>query len=332
VWRLLIVAFLALTCIASAVAQSNRPSPSPGRGNQQPKSIAQPAQQQPAADQRGTDNAPLIVRVIPTPKTEQESTQDQTQRDDESSANWWMVRLTGVIAIIGLIQAFVFWVQAGRLKATIIKMDEIATGQTNDMQDSIAQAGRAAAAMEHVAHAMAENVENLKITVGINREIADRQKLVTELQSRAYLSVIFNGIVPQDSTTGIRFQPSVMLINNGNTPAYKVIFRTATDVLPHPLPNDFGFPLPDALPHRSISVIGPRLHKIMSAVVPKLYSDVEVEQIKIGIGQRLHMWGHVTYEDAFGIERYVKYSFSFYYLADGKSSMSTDTAHHNDSS
>jgi len=185
--------------------------------------------------------------------------------------------------------------------------------------------------MENVARAMAENVENLKITVGINREIADRQKIVTELQSRAYLSVIFNGIVPQDGATGIRFQPSVMLLNNGNTPAYKVVFRTATDVLPHPLPNDFGFPLPDVLPHRSISVIGPRLHKIMSAVVPKIYPDVEVEQIKMGIGQRLHMWGHVTYEDAFGIERFVKFSFSFYYLADGKSSMSMDTAHHNDS-
>jgi hypothetical protein len=317
-----LLAILLLVAVATiAAAQSKR----------QPEPIPQRTQQQSTTDQRGTDNMPLVVRVLPAPKTAEEAAQDQSQRNDEASANWWMVKLTGIIALIGLIQAFVFWVQAGRLKATITKMDEIATGQTNDMQDSIAQAGRAAAAMERVAQAMAENVENLKTTVGINREIADRQKLVTELQSRAYLSVIFNGIVPQDSKTGIRFQPSVALLNNGNTPAYKVVFRTATDVLPHPLPNDFGFPLPDALPHRSISVIGPRLNKILSAVVPKLYSDVEVEQIKIGVGQRLHMWGHVTYEDAFGIERYVKYSFSFYYLADGKSSMSMDTAHHNDS-
>jgi hypothetical protein len=329
-WRFGIIAFVALWGAGVAVAQSNRPSPGPGGANQQPKPIAQPAQQQSAADQRGTDDAPLIVRVVPAPKTEQEAAQDQAKRDDESAANWWMVRLTGIIAIIGLIQAFVFWVQAGRLKGTITKMDEIATGQTNDMQDSIAQAGRAAVAMENVARSMAENVENLKITVGINREIADRQRLVTELQSRAYLSIQFYGMVPQNAATGIRFEPRINLVNLGNTPAYDVVSRTAADVLPTPLPEDFAFPLPAVVPTRSVSTIAPRLNKILSAVVPKIYPDVEVEQLKGGVGQRIHIWGEVFYKDAFGIDRYVRFSQSFFWLSDGQNVMSSDTNRYND--
>jgi hypothetical protein len=313
---------LALTfCIAAvASAQSNR----------QPQPVPQRTQERTAPDQRGTDNSPVVVRVLPTPKTAEEAAEDQAKRDDESSANWWMVRLTGLIAIIGLIQAWVFWKQAGRLKETIDKMDEIAQGQTNDMQDSITQASRAAVAMEGVANSMAENVENLKVTVGINREIADRQKLVTELQSRAYLSVQFYGVVPQNTATGVRFEPRVSVVNLGNTPAYNVVFRTAADVLPLPLPEDFAFPLPAPLPNRSVSTIGPRLNKILHAVVPKIYPDVEVEQLKGGVGQRIYMWGEVLYRDAFNIDRYVRFSHSFFWLEDGKTVMSSDTARHND--
>jgi hypothetical protein len=111
--------------------------------------------------------------------------------------------------------------------------------------------------MERVAKAMAQNAESVKTSVAMQREIADRQKLVTELQSRAYLSIVLVGVVPQNSDTGYRYEPRLGIVNNGSTPAYDVSFRASSDLCHFPLPPDFAFPLPEAIPSRSISVIGP---------------------------------------------------------------------------
>jgi hypothetical protein len=56
------------------------------------------------------------------------------------------------------------------------------------LESSLAEASRSASAMESVA-------KSLETTSAINREIADRQEVVTELQSRAYLSIVFIGVV-----------------------------------------------------------------------------------------------------------------------------------------
>ena len=215
---------------------------------------------------------------------------------------------------------------------------DIASQHASHMENSVAQSARAADAMEGVATAMATNVETVKGVALTNQGIAERQKLVTEMQSRAYLSVGLQDMISQNLTTPVkvRFEPRMRLVNDGvMTPAYKVTYRVAADVLPHPLRSDFEFPLPDALPTRSVSTIGPRQQKILSAVVPKLYSDEEAEQIKIGNGQRLHIWGRVDYGDAFKIRRYVKFCMTFGWVgkfADGNDIiMGYDTAHHNDS-
>ena len=78
-----------------------------------------------------------------------------------------MVGLTAVIAAIGIVQAAVFGIQARRLRQTIEKMDKIAADQTRDVRDSIAQATRAAAAMEGIANSMAKNVESVNETVSL---------------------------------------------------------------------------------------------------------------------------------------------------------------------
>ena len=118
-------------------------------------------------------------------------------------------------------------------------------------------------------------------------------------------------------------------MNDGNTPAYQVTYRTAADVLPHPLRDDFEFPLPTVVPTRSVSTIGPRHHKIISAIVPKIYSDPEALQIKIGIGQRIYMWGEVSHKDAFGIDRRLRFSQSLMWMAEDKI-MAYDTTHYNE--
>ncbi len=79
-------------------------------------------------------------------------------------------------------------------------MDEIAKSQTADMRASIGEATRAATAMDAIAVSMAISVESIKQSVQISKDIANQQKLVGELQSRAYLSVQFEDAIYQDAT------------------------------------------------------------------------------------------------------------------------------------
>jgi hypothetical protein len=200
---------------------------------------------------------------------------------------------------------------------------------SSHLESSINEASRSATAMEKVANAMAENAESVKTSVTMQREIADRQKLITELQSRAYLSIVLMGVVPQNSDTGYRYEPRLAIVNNGSTPAYDVSFRASSDLCHFPLAPDFAFPLPEAVPTRSISVIGPHQNKILTVPVPRIYSEQEVQALKLGITQRIFAWGVVAYRDAFGLDRRVRFCQSFVCLANDNV-MGFDTNRHND--
>lgn len=117
--------------------------------------------------------------------------------------------------------------------------------------------------------------------------------------------------------------------NRGSTPARNIRFTMVADVLPFPLRDDFLFPLPAESVGRS-SAIGPGLHKIIFAVVPKLYSETEAEQIASGRGQRIAAWGIVEYKDAFGIDRFVRFGFTYFRIAE-KQWMCQDTTRNNES-
>ena len=71
----------------NAVRQNLQP-PTPSREGDKPQQKAPPAQPQAADDLRGTDKSPVVVRVLPTPKTQEEATNEKTQCDDQSAANW----------------------------------------------------------------------------------------------------------------------------------------------------------------------------------------------------------------------------------------------------
>lgn len=319
----------AVVLVLIVLGQSQPPSPTTPIKSKQPKEPAASRQKKPPADERGSEQSPVVVKVLPPVKTDEETANDKTKDLDQSSANWWMVRLTGAIVFIGGVQTIVFGLQARRLKQTITKMDEISSQQAKDVQASITEAIRVSKAMEGIATSMAASVESVKESVQITREMADRQKLITELQSRAYLAVLFDGMVPQNIETGVRFEPRMRIENRGNTPASNIRFSVVVDVLPFPLNDDFVFPLPiEMLGHSS--VIGPGLHKIISGVVPILYEEPEGTKISNGVGKRIVLWGLITYRDAFSIERFVRFGFTHFMI--GKDQwMSQDTVKHNDS-
>jgi hypothetical protein len=95
------------------------------------------------------------------------------------------------------------WDSAERQLDQFRRSLNIASQHASHMENSVAEAARAADAMERVATAMAANVEIIKGVALTNQDIADRQKLVTELQSRAFISVGF-----------------AMMLNQNNEPRY----------------------------------------------------------------------------------------------------------------
>jgi hypothetical protein len=266
------------------------------------------------------------------------------QQNNQHTANTTFYNFTltdALIAIFTLGLLVVAWRQADILnnQATVMSrqetlMDEIAKGQTADMRASIAEANRAARAMEGIAVSMATSVESVKKSVQVSREIADQQKLIGGLQSRAYLSVQFDHAIYQDAAHV--FEAMAIVVNRGNTPAYDVTFKTAADILPYPTPHDFDFAIPAANIGTSVSMIASGLTKIIRRRVVDPVAEDQIEIIKSGTGTRiLKMWGVINYRDAFNEQRYTNFAFNIYWAGkrpDGTDIiMSLDTAHHNES-
>src|SRR5713226_1393554 len=68
--------------LASGFALSQGNTPRDGKGKQG----KQQTEQAPAADQRGTEQSPVIVRVVPTPKSESETAKDARDRQEKAEA------------------------------------------------------------------------------------------------------------------------------------------------------------------------------------------------------------------------------------------------------
>jgi hypothetical protein len=102
------------------------------------------AQKIPEADKRGTLDAPLIVKSIPSEKSQQE-TDDDARKKDEKRWNDRVAIFIGIATgIILFLQLIVFGWQARRLKQTIDTMKDLGSKQSDDMHASIAIAKESA--------------------------------------------------------------------------------------------------------------------------------------------------------------------------------------------
>jgi hypothetical protein len=116
---------------SDGLAQQQPPprKPAPALPLPPPSSTTQPnqsnqgegakTQQNRDADQRGTQGKPVIVKVLPAEKTAAERAQEVKDREDKAGADWWMVRLTAVLAIVGIGQGIVFAIQAIQLRNSV---------------------------------------------------------------------------------------------------------------------------------------------------------------------------------------------------------------------
>ena len=61
----------------------------------------------------------MVVKVIPPKITAEEATADKKERKEKQESDWWLVRLTAVLALIGVLQVIVFGWQARRLRQSV---------------------------------------------------------------------------------------------------------------------------------------------------------------------------------------------------------------------
>lgn len=119
--RAILVALFSIAVALNVYAQS------PKQKQPLPKSDA--AQHDTKPDERGTNEAPLIIKVLPPPDEAEKTAADKQERQDKSKSDWSLVGLTGVLAVIGVAQIIVFSIQAYRLRQTVDEM-KIATKAT----------------------------------------------------------------------------------------------------------------------------------------------------------------------------------------------------------
>jgi hypothetical protein len=101
----------------------------------QPK---KPLQQSAPADQRGTQESPLVVKVEPTVKTPEEAAQETQDRNQKLANDGNAVKLTGILAAIAFLQLLVYGYQAAKLRATVKSAGE----QAEAMERHIGEAAR----------------------------------------------------------------------------------------------------------------------------------------------------------------------------------------------
>ena len=142
--------FVCFALLISLVSQ--HPLQSAQKRTQPEQQQPQPTDQPSASQQRGTQESPLIVKVVPAPKTKEEIEQDSKDRDEKASDNRWTIRLAGFLAIIAFGQLLVYGYQSIQLKRTV----ESAGEQSKAMERHIGEAARSATAMEDIAEKIQE--------------------------------------------------------------------------------------------------------------------------------------------------------------------------------
>ncbi len=181
--------------------------------------------------------------------------------------------------------------------------------QSTAMQKSVAEAARLASAMEVVS-------KEIVVSSKAATESVIALKERTAKQMRAYLCVNIGGGDYQDRTKNFKFASRPILLNAGHTPAHKVSYKANAAILPVPLPEDFAFPLPDE--SIGAALLGAQQNATLGAIVDDFCDDKEVEDIKIGKGKVLYIWGIVNYEDVFGESHFTKFCQSTLFAPDGK--------------
>jgi hypothetical protein len=117
-------------------------------------------------------------------------------------------------------------------------------------------------------------------------------------------------IIRQSRKRNFKFEFRPNVVNNGKTPASNVRIVSLIDFKNPIIPPNFDFMihLPPQSPAGSIATIGPGKEKFHSSILVRQLTWAELREHAKGV-KWFHVWGQVTYEDIFKIERHTYFSF-----------------------
>lgn len=209
--RPLIRAFTVLMLVATFPLSSAQPQPAAPA----PTESGQPLQAETANDQHhaGGDSASPAV----PPKREQCSEVAGQPADEKTSADWWMVRLTGGLLLVAALQVFAFVQQ--------LRLMRDALGEARVSAEA-ARAGAEAAKQSAAAVAALERPWLVVETVGDPEWVADSPEQTT---------------VPDDESA--LFLVTLRITNIGRSPAWITSEGIAWTGVPMPVPD--ALPMPE---------------------------------------------------------------------------------------
>jgi hypothetical protein len=319
--RYLLVGLLTLVAVPLL---SQNPSPSALISGKPQQQQSAPTQRPTDVENRGTQESPILVKQLPPENAQAQTEQEALDHTDKTTNDGklvyftkWLVIATLILGAVGFFQLFVFGEQARQLRKTV----QAAADQSVDMKESIAQAARTAKAMEDVATHFNRSVIQAETSTATFSKRGEQQ-------TRAYICVEVGTAVAQAQATNSKFGALTIMLNAGNTPAYKVGFRASVAVLPLPLAADFAFPLPDVI--SGYSILGPHQKMNITRFVDEFVPEEQVPDIKIAKGKALCIWGIIEYVDVFSAKRTTKFCQILNWGADGKTVFGTYHSQHND--
>ena len=130
--------FLIALVAGTGVSQSSDPPPpTPPKAEQKNQADTKDKQQPPTPDQRGTENSPLFIKVIPPLTVEPPPAALAQHSNMYTSPEWWLVLVTLILAAITAILAGYTAKLWGATKSLAEEAKQTATRQASEMQKSL---------------------------------------------------------------------------------------------------------------------------------------------------------------------------------------------------
>jgi hypothetical protein len=267
---------LILVGLLMGAGPSQPPPPTPLESSQEPKHQPTPTQENAAAKDRGTENAPIIVKINPSPNAYPESAEQSAARIEKASQDRWALIFGGIAAVA---TALLFVATTG-LWVFTWKLWRTTKQAVVDGEKAIRAANDAVAAANRHAD------ESAKL-VCVTRETAKRQL-------RAYINLKF--VRAKKTPAGCDI--IVRLRNYGLTPAYDVSAVGEVKIVGFPIDVAPMTPLKTEEPH-SKDTWGPGSFGDSPMSLSRECILAEQDAILIGTKAAL-VRVILTYRDAFG--------------------------------
>lgn len=241
------------------------------RERQKPQQPAQQPQQTPAADQRGTEQSPVVVRVVPGPPEQANAAQDEKDRREKADLDRKLVEYNGDLALYTKILAWFAFFQFLALGA-----------QAYWLSRTVKVSERAADAAKESADAVVS-------------------------QLRAYIHVALAEPPTIDDERVLK--ATVHVKNTGQTPAYDAVIVSNIGIVSWPPPRPLETIFVDTEAPTVVRISLPSGEA--SANIPEMPNVTVAEEAGLRAGAyRIIVWGKVNYTDAFKNPRITRYALS----------------------